>query len=123
MDQHASRRRYRREEADTRHSDAVLETVEAHENTSLSADEFPLFEHANPDAIDMLYGTSDAAVSIRIEREHVSVSVWSAVEIDIRVVDSVDMRSNVSPRVFGDRGPMTSLLAYDRRVPSNVPGI
>lgn len=74
----------------------MLETVEDHEDSSLSADEFRLCEHVNPDAIDVLfYGTSDAAVSIQVELEHVSGSVGRGGEIVIRVVDSVDRRPDV----------------------------
>lgn len=91
MDEHAERRRYYRGDAEESLSEAVLETVEAHRNASLSADEFPLYEHVNPDAVDELFeDTGDVAVSLQIKLENVSVSIWSDDDIDIRVVDSVE---------------------------------
>ena len=90
MDEHAERRRYH-EDTDESLSEAIVEAVEAHEGTSFTADEFPLYEHVNPDAIDMLFAdTEDVAVSVQFKLEDVSVSIWSDGGIDIRVVDTVD---------------------------------
>ena len=89
MDEHVERRRYV-EGGETTPSEAVLEAVEAHEDASVTGDEFRLYEHVSPDAIDDLFAdASDVAMSLRIELENVSVSVWSDGAIDVRVVDSI----------------------------------
>ena len=91
MDEHPERRRYNPDGADSSLSEAVLEAVEAHENASLAADEFPLYEHVSPDAIDALFAdTSEVAITLQVRLENVSVSVWNDGAIDIRVVDSAD---------------------------------
>lgn len=91
MDEHAERRRYYRGNDEGSLSEAVLETVEAHRNASLGADEFPLYEHVNPEAVDELFDDAgDVAVSLQITLENVSVSIWNDDGVDIRVVDSVE---------------------------------
>jgi hypothetical protein len=90
MDENPERRRYYPDDAETPLSQAVLEAVEAHESASLSADEFALYEHVNPDAIDMLFKDTDVPISVRIRLDNVDVSIWSDGGIDIRVVDAVD---------------------------------
>ena len=88
MDEHPERRQYYPEEAETPLSEAVLEAVEAHESASFVADEFSLYEHVNPEAIDMLF-TDNAGVdvSVQINLDNVTVSIWSDGGIDIRVTD------------------------------------
>lgn len=91
MDDHAERRRYYPEDEDIALSEAVLEAVEAHESASFQDDEFPLFDHIHPDAIDMLFkDTSEVGVSVQIRLTNVTVSLWSDGGIDIRVSDNVD---------------------------------
>lgn len=91
MTDHPKRRTYYPEEENTPLSEAVLEAVEAHEHTSLSADEFSLYEHINPDAIDMLFtDTADVDVSVQINLDNVTVSIWSDRGIDIRVTDRLE---------------------------------
>lgn len=90
MDENPERRKYYPEDAETPLSQAILEAVEAHESASLTTDEFALFEHLNPDAIDMLFEDTDLPVSVSIRLENVTVSVWSDGGIDIRVSDKMD---------------------------------
>jgi len=90
MDENPERRKYYPENEETPLSQAILEAVEAHESASLSTDEFALFEHVNPDAIDMLFQDTDLPVSVRIHLENVTVSIWSDGGIDIRVTDAID---------------------------------
>lgn len=91
MSDSPERRKYYPDEEETPLSVAVLDAVEAHENTSLSADQFRLYEHVNPDAIDELFtDTSDIDVSVQIHLENVTVSIWSDGGIDVRVTDKVD---------------------------------
>lgn len=90
MDSHPERRRYYPEEENVPLSEAVREAIEAHESTSLSADELRLYDHINPDAIDMLFqDTADVDVSVQINLTNVTVSVWSDGGIDIRVSDKM----------------------------------
>lgn len=90
MDEHPERRRFYPVEENVPLSEAVLEAVKAHENSSLSADEFGLYDHINPDAIDMLFrDTADVDVTVQIDLENVTVSIWSDGGIDIRVTDRI----------------------------------
>ncbi|PSQ15425.1 hypothetical protein BRD00_14105 [Halobacteriales archaeon QS_8_69_26] len=88
MDERPERRRYYPDEEDAPLSEAVLEAVEAHRDDSISVDEFDLYEHVNPRAIDMLFhDTADIEVSVTIDLPDVTVSIWSDGGIDIRVTD------------------------------------
>ncbi|WP_227380724.1 HalOD1 output domain-containing protein [Haladaptatus halobius] len=91
MDEHSERRRYYSKDTEASLSEAILEAVEAHENASLGEDEFTLYDHVNPDAIDMLFkDTTDIAVSVQIHLTNVTVSIWSDGGIDIRDTDKID---------------------------------
>ena len=89
MDENPERRRYYPDE-DVPLSEAVREAVEAHENASLSQDEFDLYDHVNPEAIDMLFtDTAGVDVSVQIDLTNVTVSIWSDGGVDIRVTDKI----------------------------------
>ncbi|RDI72855.1 HalOD1 output domain-containing protein [Halopelagius longus] len=91
MDDHPERRRYYPDDEDIALSEVVLEAVQAHENASFEDDEFPLYDHIHPDAIDMLFkDTSGVDVSVRIHLTNVTVSLWSDGGVDIRVTDNID---------------------------------
>lgn len=90
MDENAERRRYYPEDQDTPLSQVVLEAVEAHESSSLSTDEFALYEHVNPDAIDELFRDTEVPISVRIRLDNVDVSIWSDGGVDVRVMDAID---------------------------------
>lgn len=91
MDENPERRRYYPDDTDASLSEAILEAVEAHENASVGADEFTLYDHINPDAIDMLFkDTNDVTVSVQIQLTNVTVSIWSDGRIDIRVSDKIE---------------------------------
>lgn len=90
MDRNPERRKFYPDDTETPLSQAILEAVEAHESASLSTDEFALFEHVNPDAIDTLFEDTDLPVSVQIRLENVTVSVWSDGGIDIRVTDKME---------------------------------
>lgn len=91
MAESPERRKYYPDEEETPLSVAVLDAVEAHENASLSADQFRLYEHVNPDAIDQLFtGTAGVDISVQIHLDNVTVSIWSDRGIDIRVTDRID---------------------------------
>jgi hypothetical protein len=84
------RRRYYPDKEDVPLSEAVLEAVEAHENASLTADEFTLYEHVDPRAIDLLFKDStDLDISVQFHLENITVSIWSDGGIDIRVTDKL----------------------------------
>ncbi|MFH5801722.1 HalOD1 output domain-containing protein [Haladaptatus sp. CMAA 1911] len=90
MDDHPERRNYYADDVDTPLSEVVLEAVEAHESASLIEDEFSLYDHISPTAIDMLFeDTDDVSVSVRIHLTNVTVSIWSDGGIDIRVTDEM----------------------------------
>lgn len=91
MDGEPERRKYYLEDAETSLSQAILEAVEAHESSSLGADELALYESVNPEAIDSLFtDTDDVDISVQINLENVTVSVWSDGGIDVRVSDALD---------------------------------
>ena len=91
MDDHPERRRYYPDDEDVALSEAILEAVQAHENASFCADEFRLFDHVHPDALDNLFrDTSDVEISVQINLTNVTVSVWSDGGIDIRVTDKLE---------------------------------
>lgn len=91
MDEDPERRRYYPVEEDVPLSEAVREAVAAHDDSSLSPDEFDLYDNINPDAIDMLFtDTADTDVSVQIDLTNVTVSIWSDGGIDIRVTDKME---------------------------------
>ena len=91
MDDRPERRRYYPDDESIPLSEAVLEAVRAHENASLSADEFDLYDHVHPEAIDTLFrDASGVDLSVRFHLTNVTVSVWSDGGIDIRVTDRVE---------------------------------
>ena len=90
MDESPERKRYYPDEENVPLSTAVREALEAHENSTLSADELRLYDHVNPDAIDELFrDTSGLDVSVQINLTNVTVSIWSDGGIDIRVTDKM----------------------------------
>lgn len=89
MDYRSERRRYYPDD-DIALSEAILEAVQAHEGASFDEDEFTLYDHIHPDAIDMLFkDTSGVDISVQIHLTNVTVSLWSDGGIDIRVTDNV----------------------------------
>lgn len=91
LDENSERRKYYPDDPDTPLSKSVLEAVKAHENASLSEDEFSLYDHVHPEALDMLFkDTSDIDISVQITLSNVNVSVWSDGGIDIRVSDKIE---------------------------------
>jgi hypothetical protein len=92
MDENPERRRYYPDEEKSPLSETIREAVEAHENTSLSVDELALYEHINPDALDMLFDESvdgDVGISVQLNLPNVTVRVWSDAGIDFRVTDRI----------------------------------
>lgn len=56
----------------------------------MNPDELQLYNHINPDAIDMLFqDTADVDVSVQIRLANVTVSIWSDGGVDIRVTDTI----------------------------------
>ena len=91
MNDRPERRRYYPGDENVPLSEAILEAVRAHENASLSADEFDLYDHVNPEAIDALFrDASGVDMSVQFHLTNVTVSVWSDGGIDIRVTDRID---------------------------------
>ena len=87
------RRQYHPGEENVPLSAAVREAIEAHERTSLRTDEFDLYDHVSPDAIDELFrDTDDVGVIVQFHLTNVTVSVWNNGAIDIRVTDVLDER-------------------------------
>ena len=87
------RRQYHPGEENVPLSAAVREAIEAHERTSLRTDEFDLYDHVSPDAIDELFRhTDDVGVVVQFHLTNVVVSVWRDDAIDIRVTDALDER-------------------------------
>ena len=69
----------------------VGEAIEEHESTSVSADEFDLYDHVDPDALDNLFReTDDVGIIVQFHLTNVIVSVWSDGAIDIRVTDDLE---------------------------------
>ncbi|WP_123538222.1 HalOD1 output domain-containing protein [Halosimplex salinum] len=84
------RRRYYPEAENVPLSVAVREAVAAHESASLSADEFDLSDHVDPEALDALFeAEADVDVSVQIRLHDVTVSVWTDDGVDIRVTDRI----------------------------------
>ena len=91
MDENRERRRYYPDEEDTPLSQTVLEAVEAHDESTLVADEFRLFDHVDPEAIDILFRDSaDLGVSVQFDLTNVTVSIWSDGGVDVRVTDKME---------------------------------
>lgn len=91
MEGHPERRRYYPDEENISLSEAVRQAIEAHEDSSLDADELQLYQHINPGAIDMLFSdTADVDVSVQINLTNVTVSIWGDGGIDIRVTDKIE---------------------------------
>ena len=91
MDENRERRRYYPDEEDAPLSQTVLEAVEAHDDSTLAADEFRLFDHVDPEAIDMLFRDSAGIdISVRFDLTNVTVSIWSDGGVDVRVTDKIE---------------------------------
>ena len=94
VDEHAERRRYYPGDENTPLSAAIYDAIEAHEAASLGEDEFSLFEHVNPDAIDELFtdtgDSDDVEISVQFNLTNVTVAVWSDGGIDIRVSEKME---------------------------------
>lgn len=92
IDDHPERRRYYPDEDNVPLSTAIQKAIESHENASFISDEFDLFQHVNPEAIDMLFTDapeSDVEISVQFNLDNVTVSVWSDGGIDIRVSEKM----------------------------------
>jgi len=84
------RRRYYPEAENVPLSVAVREAVAAHRRSSPTTDDFDLYDHVDPDALDALFERDpQAAVSVQIRLEDVTVSLWSDDGVDIRVTDTI----------------------------------
>ncbi|MFH5802132.1 HalOD1 output domain-containing protein [Haladaptatus sp. CMAA 1911] len=91
MEGNPERRKYYPGDPETSLSEAVIEALEAHDNASVSADEFILEEQINPDAIDLLFeDTTDVTISVQIHLTNVTIGIWSDGGIDIRVADKME---------------------------------
>lgn len=97
------RRCYHPEDEDKPLSQVVLQVIEDHESTSLTADEFSVYEHVNPGAIDMLFADTDVPISVQIDLENVRVGIWSDGGFDIRVVDPMDETNRYLGRRLRER--------------------
>lgn len=87
------RRRYYPSEENVPLSEAVREAVEDHASTSLRSDEFDLYDHVSPDAIDALFrDADDLGVVVQFHLTNVVVSVWNDDVIEVRVTDDVEGR-------------------------------
>lgn len=72
-------------------SEAVRQAIDANENSSMNADELQLYEHIDPEAIDMLFSDTDGPeITVQINLTNVTVSIWSDRGIDIRVTDTIE---------------------------------
>jgi len=93
IDDSSERRRYYPDEDNVPLSTAIYEAIDAHEDASLTRDELDLFQHVNPEAIDMLFRDSvdgEVDISVRFNLTNVTVSVWSDGGIDIRVTEKME---------------------------------
>ena len=88
MDDSPERRRYYPEEENVPLSTTVREAIAAHADVERGADEIALYDHVNPEGIDLLFkDTADADVSIKIDLDHVTVGIWGDGSVDIRVTE------------------------------------
>ena len=93
IDDSSERRRYYPDEDNVPLSTAIYEAIDAHEDASLTRDELDLFQHVNPEAIDMLFRDSvdgEVDISVQFNLTNVTVSVWSDGGIDIRVTEKIE---------------------------------
>ena len=93
VDEHPERRRYYPDDEDVPLSAAIYEAIGAHDEATLENDEFGLYEHVNPEAIDMLFTDTtgdDIDISVQFNLTNVTVAVWSDGGIDIRVSEKMD---------------------------------
>ena len=93
IDDSSERRRYYPNEDNVPLSTAIYEAIDAHEDASLTRDELDLFQHVNPEAIDMLFRDSvdgEVDISVQFNLTNVTVSVWSDGGIDIRVTEKME---------------------------------
>jgi hypothetical protein len=93
VDEHPERRRYYPDDEDAPLSVAIYEAIEAHDEATLENDEFGLYEHVNPEAIDMLFTDTDGDdidISVQVNLTNVTVAIWSDGGIDIRVSEKVE---------------------------------
>ena len=93
IDDSSERRRYYPDEDNVPLSTAIYEAIDAHEDASLTRDELDLFQHVNPEAIDMLFRDSvdgEVDISVQFNLANVTVSVWSDGGIDIRVTEKME---------------------------------
>jgi hypothetical protein len=93
IDDSSERRRYYPDEDNVPLSTAIYEAIDAHEDASLTRDELDLFQHVNPEAIDMLFRDSvdgEVDISVQFNLTNVTVSVWSDGGIDIRVTEKME---------------------------------
>ena len=89
MDENPERRRYYPDEENVPLSVAIEEAVRAHEGAPPLSNDFDLYDHVDPDAIDMLFtDTAGADISVQFRLPDVTVSVWSDGGVDIRVTDT-----------------------------------
>ena len=59
-------------------------------STSTSEDEFDLYDHIDPDALNNLFmDTDDVDIIVQFHLTNVIVSVWRNAAIDIRVTDDL----------------------------------
>lgn len=67
-------------------SETVAEAITAHEDTTVQEDEFRLYDHVDPDALDRLFADGDQLdMTLRIALPNVTVSIWSDDGVDVRV--------------------------------------
>jgi hypothetical protein len=93
IDDSSERRRYYPDEDNVPLSTAIYEAIDAHEDASLTRDELDLFQHVNPEAIDMLFRDSvdgEVDISVQFNLTNVTASVWSDGGIDIRVTEKME---------------------------------
>jgi hypothetical protein len=93
IDDSSERRRYYPDEDNVPLSTAIYEAIDAHEDASLTRDELDLFQHVNPEAIDMLFRDSvdgEVDISVQFNLTNVTVNVWSDGGIDIRVTEKME---------------------------------
>lgn len=93
VDDQPERRRYYPDDESLPLSAAIYDALEAHDEATLEKDEFGLYEHVNPEAIDMLFSDTSGDgidISVQFNLTNVTVAVWSDGGIDIRVTEKVE---------------------------------
>lgn len=89
MDEDAEHHRYYPDEENVPLSVAITETVSAHEDPAIGMEEFDLFDHIDPDALNRLFSDSvgiDFSMQFRLADS--VVEVWGDGSVDIRVTDA-----------------------------------